>query len=175
MNQYYSPDAKNPPGAAIAQSKPQLLDDLANTNDEQWTGLKNAYNDPKDPRTGVLRTGISVIDSTITNTGTVTTMGSHGGVDISGSDAGGTEAGPPQGGNWGGGIVWNAKVNKDVQMDQSSENTSGGGSTDHQTVTNTDFGYRVPFLEAKAQYTRAQISLIDQRFAQFMAGYFRTS
>jgi hypothetical protein len=37
-------------------------------------------------------------------------------------------------------------------------------------ITNTDYGYRMPYLEANAQWARAQISLIDQQFAQFMYG-----
>jgi biotin carboxyl carrier protein len=37
-----------------------------------------------------------------------------------------------------------------------------------QTIVNTDYGYRVPYEEAAAQFERAQISLIDQQFAQLM-------
>jgi biotin carboxyl carrier protein len=37
-----------------------------------------------------------------------------------------------------------------------------------QTIFNTDYGYRFPQLENQAQLERAQISLMDQRFAQFM-------
>jgi multidrug efflux pump subunit AcrA (membrane-fusion protein) len=39
-----------------------------------------------------------------------------------------------------------------------------------QTIVNTDYGYRVPYFEGRAQFERAQISLIDQQFAQFMYG-----
>jgi biotin carboxyl carrier protein len=39
-----------------------------------------------------------------------------------------------------------------------------------QSITNTGYTYRVPYLEGAAQYERAQISLIDQKFAQFMYG-----
>jgi hypothetical protein len=42
--------------------------------------------------------------------------------------------------------------------------------TDDQTIVTTDYGYRVPYLENIAQFERAQISLIDEQFAQFMAG-----
>ena len=38
-----------------------------------------------------------------------------------------------------------------------------------QIITNTDYGYRVPYYEGAAQFERAQISLIDQQFAQFMS------
>jgi hypothetical protein len=37
-----------------------------------------------------------------------------------------------------------------------------------QTIINTDYGFRVPYSEAAAQFERAQISLIDQEFQQFM-------
>jgi multidrug efflux pump subunit AcrA (membrane-fusion protein) len=39
-----------------------------------------------------------------------------------------------------------------------------------QTIVNTDYGYRTPYFESAAQYERAQISLIDQQFAQLMYG-----
>ena len=38
------------------------------------------------------------------------------------------------------------------------------------SAKSTDYGYRIPHLENLAQYERAQISLIDQQFAQFMSG-----
>jgi len=39
-----------------------------------------------------------------------------------------------------------------------------------QTIINTDYTYRCPYYEGAAQFERAQISLIDQQFAQFMYG-----
>jgi hypothetical protein len=39
-----------------------------------------------------------------------------------------------------------------------------------QTLENTDYAYRTPLFESQAQYERAQISLIDEEFAQFMFG-----
>lgn len=39
-----------------------------------------------------------------------------------------------------------------------------------QWITNTGYTYRVPGSEGEAQYQRAQISLMDQQFAQFMYG-----
>ena len=46
---------------------------------------------------------------------------------------------------------------------------STGTASQTQTIVNTDYGYRVPYLENLAQNERAQISLIDQRFAAFMS------
>lgn len=51
--------------------------------------------------------------------------------------------------------------------------TGNDGSTQQngtQDTTYKDYTYRVPSIEANAQNARAQISLIDEQFAQFMAG-----
>jgi hypothetical protein len=50
------------------------------------------------------------------------------------------------------------------------QNNSVNTSSSDQTMTYTDYGYRIPTLEADAQNARAQISLIDEQFAQYMAG-----
>lgn len=42
-------------------------------------------------------------------------------------------------------------------------------SQDNQTMNYEDYGYRMPKLEADAQNTRAQLSLMAESFAQFMA------
>lgn len=47
--------------------------------------------------------------------------------------------------------------------------TSSGKVQLNQEIANTDYGYRVPSLENAAQNHRAQISLMDEQFAQFMA------
>jgi biotin carboxyl carrier protein len=52
-----------------------------------------------------------------------------------------------------------ARNNLEEQMESSFQ---------EQRIVNTDYGYRVPWFENLAQYERAQISLIDERFAQFM-------
>ncbi len=58
-----------------------------------------------------------------------------------------------------------------MQLTANSQTTvSREGAHQEQTITNTDYGYRVPFLEDQAQHERAQISLIDQRFVEFMYG-----
>jgi biotin carboxyl carrier protein len=43
-----------------------------------------------------------------------------------------------------------------------------GSSDETQTITNTGYDYHVPSIEAKAQYVRAQISLIDEQYDQFV-------
>ena len=42
--------------------------------------------------------------------------------------------------------------------------TNTGEIEQNQKITNTDYGYRFPYVESKAQNERAQISLMDQQF-----------
>jgi biotin carboxyl carrier protein len=55
-----------------------------------------------------------------------------------------------------------------------SENTqvteSVGQASVNQNSWTTDYGYRVPYVEAQAQNARAQISLLDEQFSQFLFG-----
>ena len=53
-----------------------------------------------------------------------------------------------------------------VAKPDSSINVTHGS----QQMTYTDYGYRIPNIEANAQNLRAQISLIDEYFAQYMGG-----
>jgi HlyD family secretion protein len=48
--------------------------------------------------------------------------------------------------------------------------TTGDFPDTTQTITNTDYAYRAPSYEAQAHGLRAQISLMDQQFSQYMAG-----
>jgi hypothetical protein len=52
----------------------------------------------------------------------------------------------------------------------SQRSTGAAYAVESQIIVNTDYGYRMPAIENLAQNERAQISLIDQQFAQFMAG-----
>jgi hypothetical protein len=51
-----------------------------------------------------------------------------------------------------------------------SSSTGQAYAVETQSIVNTDYGYRVPAVESQAQNERAQISLIDQQFSQFLAG-----
>jgi hypothetical protein len=51
-----------------------------------------------------------------------------------------------------------------------SSNKVTGKTSDSQEMIYTNYGYRIPALEATAGNSRAQISLIDEQFTQFMAG-----
>jgi hypothetical protein len=57
-----------------------------------------------------------------------------------------------------------------VPLTTSILNTTGNFPDTSQTVTNRGYTYRTPAYEAEAQGLRAQISLIDQQFSQFMSG-----
>jgi biotin carboxyl carrier protein len=57
-----------------------------------------------------------------------------------------------------------------TQSSGSLQTEHTGSSSESQTIVNTDYGYRMPYVEGQAQYLRAQISLIDQQFGQFMSG-----
>jgi hypothetical protein len=51
------------------------------------------------------------------------------------------------------------------------QNSTGAAyAVESQTIVNTDYGYRIPSIENQAQNERAQISLIDQQYAQLLAG-----
>jgi hypothetical protein len=80
-------------------------------------------------------------------------------------------ASPPSGPNianlW---SDWPAS-NASMTQDEAAGLTTTTGpimSTGWQHVINKNFVYRIPYLEAYAQFQRSQISLIDQRFAEFM-------
>jgi hypothetical protein len=49
-----------------------------------------------------------------------------------------------------------------------STTAATGNSDETQTIINTGYDYHVPSIEAKAQYVRAQISLIDEQYDQFV-------
>jgi biotin carboxyl carrier protein len=184
MNDFYSP--------AVIDSKPNRLAILSALADDQANELKAAYT--SDNRTGVVKTTNSALQSTTetagytsetgssTQSGSITEYGQSNDESIGIPDVSGTINPPPAGG---GTIPWsvNEAVNVDLDYGTSKEtSTSNGSSTSNdrstsygsaqelQTIVNTDYGYRIPYLESQAQNQRAQISLIDQQFAQFMYG-----
>jgi hypothetical protein len=80
---------------------------------------------------------------------------------------------PPATNNWGEGLgkKTDSNVTETYQNSASYQTTSSADKArQSQIITNFDYSYRVPYLEAAAQFERAQISLIDQQFAQFMYG-----
>ena len=83
---------------------------------------------------------------------------------------------PPQpplaaGNTWGEGSSGPNNTTATIQKGASYQTVSNGDKAyQTQTIVNTDYGYRIPYYEGAAQFERAQISLIDQQFAQFMYG-----
>jgi hypothetical protein len=130
--------------AKRGNSKPKRLAILSEMADQQWSDLDKQYK--KDERTGVVKT--TSITSLTNNV--------SGGFVENVKLVGGGFPTPPQTQNWN-----EALAPADVSLTQES---SGGSST------LMSYGYRVPSIEDRAKNERAQISLIDQQFAQFMAG-----
>jgi len=122
-------------------------------------------------RTGVVKHTRSVLRSKTWSKGSSSESGRSNEEELGlGSEIGLTIPAPPQGGApW----IWtsNNPVNVGIEEGTSSESSkSEDFAKEHQTIVNTDYGYRTPYMETQAQNHRAQISLIDQAFAQFMYG-----
>jgi hypothetical protein len=184
MNKFYSP--------LVTDSKPVRLEVLSSIAKDQFQALKTAYSDPSHPRMGVVRTTNSVLSSK-TQTKDKSQEQSKG----KSTQTGGTDeeslTAPvglpatlsplPQGGasiaGFGFGsqgsyypsLSYEEGTSGDTTQSSGSETShSSGTALQHETIVNTDYGYRTPYFECRAQFERAQISLIDQQFAQFMYG-----
>src|SRR5215469_2109350 len=161
MNLYYSP--------SVAHSKPNRLASLAVLSADQANQLKMAYT--ADKRLGVVKNTVSTVDSATRSIDSSVASGrlDHVGAGFTSEDR--ILPAPPEHANWG-----NFHFNDDnpmgLSIDESSneEKTSVLGSAhEFQAIMNTDYGYRIPYLESQAQDHRAQISLMDERFVQFMS------
>jgi biotin carboxyl carrier protein len=177
QNAYFSKYANAP--AVIAQindsyspyvpdSKPSRLLALSALADQQASELATAYS--LDGRTGVVRTTNSTLDSTTRSRGESKETGQSNEENVSlDLPVAGNLPNPPSGGASFAGWTWQGPSNVELQEGSSGEKTTSTGSArEHQTIVNTDYGYRIPYIESQAQNQRAQISLIDQQFAQFM-------
>jgi hypothetical protein len=180
MNSFYSP--------SVAQSKPNRLAVLSAIATDQFNELKAAYT--ADGRLGVVKTTESVLDSrteTIQqDSDTISQQTQERGstddqsvaAQVSTSDK--LDPLPAGGGSMAGaGFTGPNPIDESFAESTSGSNATTSGvdtssgwseSNENQTIVNTDYGYRVPYLESAAQYERAQISLMDQQFAQFMYG-----
>lgn len=182
-NQYYAPGS---PG-----SKPSRLADLATLSQNQSNLLQAAYT--ADGRLGVVRSTTSTLVATTTtigdsdtNAGAITigsditdgssfatTSGSDSDTSIGiGVTSGGvsSESTVADGSDSGSDVSTSSSVATSIQTSSdTSETASLGTALENQAISNTDYGYRVPSLESLAQNDRAQISLMDESYAQFMA------
>lgn len=130
--------------------------------------IRDAY--IADSRMGVIKTTQSELSSRLESSGSSTTTGRTDEHSVAIPTAPKDFLAPPAGGGWTDvPITGNAPVGERIQMSSTGDtSTSQGVATESQRIVNTDYGYRIPYLENVAQYERAQISLIDEQFAQFM-------
>jgi biotin carboxyl carrier protein len=67
--------------------------------------------------------------------------------------------------------VYSTKSSLDAKTQETNTaNSTVNNTHDHQDMVYQDYGYRMPLVEATAQNDRAQLSLMREQFAQFMAG-----
>jgi hypothetical protein len=133
-----------PPGT----TKPLLLQELNTLSQTQDGLLETAYTTPTDLRAFVVTQTTSDI------------VGRSFDEQFSQPNTYGNLSPPPPGGKTYGPIPFGPYATW-----EETEASSG------QTITNTDYKYNVPYIERKAQYVRAQISLIDQYTAAFLASF----
>jgi hypothetical protein len=180
MNTFYSP--------SVTESKPNRLAVLSAIATDQFNELKAAYT--ADGRLGVVKNTESVLDSRTETTQQdadyisqqTQERGSTDDQSVAAQVSTADKLDPLPAG---GGSMTGVGFTGPNPIDESfAESTSGSNATttgvdtstgwsessENQTIVNTDYGYRVPYLESAAQYERAQISLMDQQFAQFMYG-----
>ena len=169
MNEFYSP--------AALGSKPNRLVTLRSLAADQASELRVAYGN--DGRTGVVKTTTSTLDSTIMSGGQSVMTGQNDQEAIEATGGGGSyvELGklPEAGAGWGEGTRATATktgTSKKDEAEGTSQEITTSGSTARQAerIENTDYGYRTPHFESQAQYERAQISLMDEQFTEFIRG-----
>ena len=188
MRQYYDPN--------VDHSKPDTLGKLAQNSQDIWNQIYPQY---QNYQAGPVKTGVNTLSSDITSYGYSFSGGNVNRISAEGvtNDIALTEpSAPPPPSDWPPpfwplsgqpdlpqapprvtdqgflvGFTGNALMNATMDSSMSSQvGSSQDRARQDQTITPSDFGYRVPMIEAAAQYHRAQISLIDQKFAQFMFG-----
>jgi biotin carboxyl carrier protein len=200
MNSYYS--------SSVIGSKPQRLEVLTTISNDQWTALKNAYDESKRGFGVVVKTTSSSLTSNTTSYGYSAASGltyqsgwTAGWPGWVWTKASAVVQDPPN--PWPAPSTWpppdgqplkpptppskltqmtenvdwfypnypDAAIDQNLQLSSSYQVVSSQDKAyQDQQITNTGYTYRTPYFEAAAQYERAQISLIDQQFAQFMYG-----
>ena len=161
-------------------SKPARLSALQTISQSQRDDLAAAY--VADGRNVVVKTTSNDLTSTANNTGTSATT-SSGTVNGSSTNKGtqtsnnsadssgqsGTTANKSH--TDGKGSVTSDGSGTDTQTSTgTTQATNSGTVTQTQSTKNTDYAYRHPIKENEAQYQRAQVSLLDEQFSQFMFG-----
>jgi hypothetical protein len=161
MNTYYSP--------SVGDSKPRRLVFLSEIANDQANALKQAY--LSDQIGGVVKTTSSVLTSHIDSGGRAEEEVQSNEEDIAIPNfSGQISPPPPDGAPF---VGWNVQGSVNLDLHEGTQDhfsRSVGSADETQKIVNTDYGYRIPYLECTAQNERAQISLIDEQFAQFMYG-----
>jgi hypothetical protein len=177
MMQYYNPNATLPGNLTDPTTKQNMLTWLAQASWIQLTKLTASYT--SDNRLDVVKSTTSDISLKTTTFPTSTTAvqwnentpgsGQSGAQRIAGGGAPWMDVTSV----WNGDPTAGAKLTSmeftDNTHTQTVTNTTGT-SEGTQCITNTDYGYRIPWIEAFAQYLRSQVSLMDQQFNAFMSG-----
>lgn len=162
---------RNNPAFSGFPIKVRSLSQLANLAQSQQTQLGSAY--VTDTRTGVVRHTTNVTDQNSTTTGQSSVA--PGGTIVSTT----TALDNPNSGNnepatysVNAETVWTftypAPTSTTTTNGQVTE--SNGNVVQKATTCNTDYGYRVPAIENESQGTRAQISLTDEQYTQYLFG-----
>ncbi len=158
-NQFYA--------IGVPGSKPGRLANLAAIAENQANELKAAY--VAQGQTGVVLNSLSLLESTTDTTGFTDSEGRRDVQGISQRIGPAVLNAPPEGAT-GGSFATDGPSQQNFEEDSTGDHSSSSGSaSQRQSIRSTDFAYRIPFLESQAQNERAQISLMDQRFAQFMS------
>lgn len=161
-------------------SKPNLLNILNDIAQQQAMDLQDAY--MEDERTGVVKGTSSITDTTSTSYGTSRRANKFYQESVGRTVGKGSKLPhyPPI--PWEG---WYSKVwthgyesrqftvqaptqtalTTGVSFEQSNNDGNASGT---QSATHFDYEYRTPYLEARARHMRAHISLMDQKFEQYM-------
>jgi len=163
MQSFYTP--------TNAGSKFARLSNLSSISENQKDQLQSAYS--ADSRTGVIKQTVSSLNSTLRSSGSSNTKGRTWDDRESVPTTPGIlptppDAGQPTNPSFSGGDFDENLEFQEGSMGQTTDST--GSATEIQTVINTDYGYRMPSLENLAQNERAQISLMDEMFDQYMLG-----
>ena len=174
MRQNYS--ATDAAGNPNPNSKPAYLASLASLAGQQFTVLSDAYNNTGRGVTAASTTP-AVVYSTSSTLQSATWQGatSFESFDAKGNPAGTEITAPVKEGQQTAtplpaAVPW--VTSPPAAPASLTSNPSALAQAQGQNMTYTDYGYRVPSIECNAQNLRAQISLMDEQFAQFMSGQY---
>lgn len=162
---------RNNPAFSGLPIKVRLLSQLAGFSQSQQSILGTAY--VADGRTGVVKNTTNQVNTTSTTTGTSSIA--QGGTIVSTTTAldnpFSTVTNQPNTYSVSSvdqTLTFPAPTSTTVVNTQLTQNN--GSVTQTGVTTNTDYAYRVPAVENQAQGTRAQVSLTDEQYSQYLFG-----